>query len=80
LLEEVNFEQLQLALAQQALSELGILLVIVIGFFWAMYAVTKAAIRDGTKEGLREAGLIKALARSSAPTIPAALPDIRAER
>jgi hypothetical protein len=80
LLEEVNFEQLQLALAQQALFELGILLVIVIGFFWAMYAVTKAAIRDGIKEGLREAGLIKALARSSAPTIPAGLPDIRAER
>jgi hypothetical protein len=76
LLEEVNLEQLQLALAQQALFELGIL----IGFFWAMYAVTKAAIRDGIKEGLREAGLIKALARSSAPTIPAALPDIRAER
>jgi hypothetical protein len=78
--EEVNLEQIQLALAQQALFELGILLVIVIGFFWAMYAITKAAIRDGIKEGLREAGLIKALARSSAPTIPAGLPDIRAER
>jgi hypothetical protein len=78
--EEVNLEQIQLALAQQALFELGILLVIVIGFFWAMYAVTKAAIRDGIKEGLRDAGLIKALARSSAPTIPAGLPDMRAER
>jgi hypothetical protein len=78
--EEVNLQQLQVALAQQALFELGILLVIVIGFFWAMYAVTKAAIRDGIKEGLREAGLIKALARSSAPTMPAGLPDMRAER
>jgi hypothetical protein len=76
----VNLEQLQLALAQQALFELGIFLVVVIGFFWAMYAVTKAAIRDGIKEGLREAGLIRALARSSAPTIPAGLPDMHAER
>ena len=40
----MNLQQLQLALAQRALFELGILLVIVIGFFWAMYAVTKAAI------------------------------------
>jgi hypothetical protein len=79
-LEEVNLDQLQLALAQQALFELGILLVVVIGFFWAMYAVTKAAIRDGIKEGLREAGLVNALARSSARTIPAGLPDMRAER
>jgi hypothetical protein len=78
--EEVNLEQLQLALAQQALFELGILLVIVIGFFWAMYAVTKAGIRDGIKEGLRDSGLIAALARSSAPTIPAGLPDMRADR
>jgi hypothetical protein len=78
--EEVNLQQLQVALAQQALFELGILLIIVIGFFWAMYAVTKAAIRDGIKEGLRDSGLLKALARSSAPTIPAGLPDMRAER
>jgi hypothetical protein len=79
-LEEVNLQQLQVALAQQALFELGILLIIVIGFFWAMYAVTKAAIRDGIKEGLRDSGLLKALARSSAPAIPAGLPDMRAER
>jgi hypothetical protein len=78
--KEVNLQQLQVALAQQALFELGILLVIVIGFFWAMYAVTKAAIRDGIKEGLRESGLLKVLARSSAPTIPAGLPEMRADR
>jgi hypothetical protein len=78
--EEVNLQQLQVALAQQVLFELGILLVIVIGFFWAVYAITKAAIRDGIKEGLRESGLLKVLARSSAPTIPAGLADMRAER
>jgi hypothetical protein len=80
LLEEVNLQQLQVALAQQALFELGILLIIVIGFFWAMYAVTKAAIRDGIKEGLRDSGLLKGLARSSAPTVPSGLPDMRADR
>jgi hypothetical protein len=78
--EEVNLQQLQLALAQQALFELGILLVIVIGFFWAVYAITKAAIRDGIKEGLRESGVLKMLARSSAPTVPAGLPEMRADR
>jgi hypothetical protein len=45
-----------------------------------MYAITRAAIRDGIKEGLQESGLLKALARSSAPTIPAGLPDMRADR
>jgi hypothetical protein len=78
--EEVNLQQIQVALAQQALFELGILLLIAIGFFWAMYAITKAAIRDGIKEGLQESGLLKALARSSAPTVPAGLPDMRADR
>lgn len=76
----MNFNQLQAALVQQALFELGVLVLVAVGFFWAMYAITKAAIRDGIKEGLREAGLVKALARWSAPTMPAGLPDMRAER
>jgi hypothetical protein len=78
--EEVNLDQLQLALAQQALFDLGVLLVIVIGLFWAMYAVTKAAIRDGIKEGLQESGLVRAIGRAAATTIPGNVPDIRAER
>jgi hypothetical protein len=47
----MNFNQLQAALVQQALFELGVLVLVAVGFFWAMYAITKAAIRDGIKEG-----------------------------
>lgn len=45
-----------------------------------MYAVTKAAIRDGIKEGLQESGLVKAISRAAAPSIPSDLPDMRAQR
>lgn len=45
-----------------------------------LYAVTKAAIRDGIKEGLHQSGLMRAIVRSTAPTLPAALPDMPADR
>lgn len=76
----MNLNALEAAMARQALFELAIAFVLLIGIFWVMYVLTKAAIRDGIKEGLRESGLVNAIARSGAPSTAAGLPDMRAGR
>jgi hypothetical protein len=70
----MNFRDLEAAITRESLYQLSIMLLIVAGFFWVLYAVTKAAIRDGIKEGLHQSGLMRAIVRSNIATAPAGFP------
>ena len=76
----MNFKDLEAAITREALIQLSIMLLIAIGFFWTLYAVVKAAIRNGIKEGVHQSGLMRAVVRSGARTFPAGLPDVQADR
>lgn len=70
-----QLKQMEAALVQAAIFEFAIGVLVTAFFFWMLYLVIRAAVRDGMKQAMEEGGR----RRRPIKNTDSSLPDMRAD-